>query len=64
MSVAGGGNTTSVNHNSTLNNEYLYILGTFRSAVAYKVMTECTAYLKYSIDRHLLATPTNYNMIT
>ena len=26
MSVAGGGNATSVNHNNTLNNEYLYIV--------------------------------------
>ena len=35
------------------------ILGTFRPAVAYKVMTKCTAHLKCRIDRHLVATPIN-----
>ena len=37
------------------------ILGTFRSAVAYKVMTECTAHYIYNAGSTaiLVATPTN-----
>ena len=50
--LRGGGASPN---NNTLNNEYCILIGTFRSDVAYRAITECTGMIKKTIGLNSLA---------